>query len=749
MGKLRTFTRRAFLVTSAAVAGGVAFGAYKLAETPDNPLAQDDGALNPWVMINGDGVTIITPRAEMGQGVMTTLAALVAEELDVDLDTVNVMHGPAAQAYYNAAVVADRHYNVSQTPTQNGWAQTVQQTLTQAFPKLISMQITGGSTTTLDGFDRMRHAGASARATLMQAAASRLDVGLDRLKTDNGHVVAPDGTRLTYADLAADAAKLQPEQAPRLKSPSEWRYLGKSQPRKDQTPKATGTATFGIDVRLPGMKFASVRMSPRLGGEMISFNASAATALPGVEKVVDLGNGVAVIASNTWLAMEAVNAIDITWGEAPYPAESDGIFAKIEAAFQDSPNSTPRDDGNADIAFAGDALTAEYRVPYLAHTTMEPMNSTVLITGDMVEVWSPNQAPVMVRDACAKAADVDTDKVIVHTPYLGGGYGRRVMVDFAEIATRVALALPGTPVQTTWSREEDTRHDFYRPGAIARMRGVLEGGRIAALDGQLAAPSIMKQMMSNMVGFELTPADATITEGAHDQPYQIPNQRFRGYAADVDIPVGFWRSVGNSQNAFFHESFVDELAHEAGADPLEFRLRHIRPEHAPSATVLETVRDMSEWTGTTPDGVGRGVAFTFSFGTAVAEVVELRRDEDGLIRISDMWIAADLGTVFDPVNVEAQLTGGAVFGLSAAVHGLITFSDGMVEQENFPDYDALRMRNTPRFHVKLLQNMERIGGVGEPGTPPAAPALANALYDLTGTRARRLPLMDQFTFLTE
>ncbi len=744
MGKLRTFTRRAFLVTSAAVAGGVAFGAYKLAETPDNPIAEEAGALNPWVMINQDGITIITPRAEMGQGVMTTLAALVAEELDADLDAVRVLHGPAAQAYYNAAISADRHYDVSQEPQPNGWGAA----LGQAFPKLMSMQITGGSSSMLDGFDRMRQAGASARATLLAAAAKRLGVGIDRLKTDMGHVIAPDGTRIPYTELAELAATLKPEQTPRLKSPSQWRYLGKSQPRKDQTPKATGTARFGIDTRLPGLKFASIRMSPRLGGEMISFDASAAETLPGVEKIVDLGNGVAVIATNTWLAIEAVNAIDVTWGEAPYPAENDGVFKRIEAAFDAEPNVTLRDDGEADIAFAGDAITAEYQVPFLAHATMEPMNSTVWIRGNKVEIWSPNQAPVMVRDAVAKIADVDAENVTVHTPFMGGGYGRRAFVDFAEIATRVAKALPGVPVQTTWSREEDMRHDFYRPGAIARMRATLSDGRITALDGQLAAPSIMKQVLTNLTGFELSPADQTITEGAHDQPYQIANRRIRGYAADLDIPVGFWRSVGNSQNAFFHESFIDELAHAAGADPLEFRLRHIRPEHAPSATVLETVRDMSGWTGETPEGVGRGVAFTFSFGTAVAEVVEVQRDADGLIRISDMWIAADLGLVLDPLNVEAQLTGGAVFGLSAAMHGKITFADGMAEQENFPDYDALRMLNTPNFHVELLQNMERIGGVGEPGTPPAAPALANALFDLTGKRARHLPLNDQFEFLT-
>lgn len=739
MGKLKTFTRRAFLVSSVAVTGGVAFGAYLMSQTPDNPLAEAPGALNPWVVINSDGITLVAPRAEMGQGVMTTLAALIAEELDVDLDALNVIHGPPAQAYFNSAAVVERHYSESQHQPSGFGA-----IMAQAFPKVISLQITGGSTSAIDAYSRMRLVGASARATLLQAAANQLGTGLDLLKTENGHVVAPDGTRIPYADLALVAASLEPAQTPRLKSPEEWRYIGKSQPRKDQTPKATGTAKFGIDVRLPGMRFASVRMTPRLGGQMISFDASTAENMDGVEKILNLGDGVAVVASNTWLAIEAVNAINITWGDAPYPHENEAIFAKIADAFNTDPNVTLREDG--ELATAPTSFEAEYRVPYLAHATMEPMNSTVLFKDGTLEIWSPNQAPVMVRDRCAKLAGVDSDNCTVHTPFLGGGYGRRAMVDFAEIATRVAMQMPGVPVQTTWSREEDMRHDFYRPGAIARMRGHVEDGKITTLDGQMAAPSVMAQAMKLFTGFDLAPADPTLTEGAHDQPYAIANHRLRGHSADVSIPVGFWRSVGNSQNAFFYDSFLDELAHEASVDPLEFRLRHMRGEHAPSATALETVRDMSGWTGKTPDGVGRGVGFCFSFGTAVAEVVEVQQDADGLIRISDMWIAADLGLILDPLNVEAQLTGGAIFGLSAAIHGEITFAGGMAEQENFPDYDALRMASTPRFHVELLQNMERMGGVGEPGTPPAAPALANALYDLTGTRARQLPLGTQFRF---
>jgi len=742
MGRLATYTRRTFLVSSVAITGGVAFGAWQVARTPENPL-QSDGdsvAMNPWLIIDPTGITVIAPRAEMGQGVRTTLAALVAEELDADLAAVRIEHGLPAQAYYNGALLADRAYALSDT-AQSGWSST----LSQAVPKVLSMQVTGGSTTTVDAFEKMRIAGAAARETLLKAAAARLGTGLDRLKTDMGSVVAPDGTRIPYTDLAQDAALIKPPSNPRLKARADWRYLGKSQPREDQPGKATGTAQYGIDVRLPDMLFATVRMSPRLGAGMKSFDAQAAQSMAGVQKIVDLGDGVGVIATNTWLAIQAANAISVEWNDAPYPADTDAIFEKIAQAFDDSPNTVQRDDGDAAQALqnAAQLFEAEYSAPYLAHSTMEPMNATALFTHDALEIWAGNQAPVMAQADAAAALGLKKKQVTVHTTLMGGGFGRRSNVDFVALAARMAQAMPGRAVQTTWSREEDMRHDHYRPGAIARFRAALDGDKITALEGRMAAPSIMSQMMGQMTGMSIAPPDATLTEGSHDQPYDIAHMRVAGHAADLSIPVGFWRSVGNSQNAFFHESFIDELAHSAGADPLSFRLNMIRAQHEPSATVLETVRDMSGWTGRTPAGVGRGVAFTYSFGTPCAQVVEVR-EQDGGIRISDMWIAADLGIALDPANARAQLTSGAVYGLSAALYGEITFADGMVEQENFYDYDALRMENTPRFHVKILENKSQISGVGEPGTPPAAPALANALFDLTGQRARKLPLSDTF-----
>ena len=744
MGKLRKIARRSFLIGSVAVVGGVAFGAWQALRTPANPLRPGQGAvaLNPWLVIGQDGVTIIVPRAEMGQGIQTTLAALVAEELDADLSAITVEHGPPAPAYFNGALLAGREYGNSMEAPVSGWSAV----LAQAAPKIMALQVTGGSTSTIDAFDKMRYAGAAARIALMRAASERLGVGLDQLKTEPGFVLAPDGTRLAYTELAKAAAAFAPEKAPRLKPRAEWRLLGKSQPRLDQPAKATGTAIFGMDVRLEGMKFASLRMNPRLGGKMASFDASEAENMAGVEKVVDLGHGVAVIAANTWLAIQAVNAIEVEWGEAPYPSETEAVFERIAAAFDDKPNITARADGDIS-ALSGEVISAEYRAPYLAHATMEVMNSTALFTGDALEIWSPNQSPMQAAKDAAKAVGLSADAVTLHTTLMGGGFGRRANVEFAPLAAQVAMALPGVPVKTTWSREEDMRHDFYRPGAIARMRAGLVDGRPAALEARLAAPSIMGQMISAQVGLALSPADRTICEGLGDQPYAIDNFHVTGHAADVAIPVGFWRSVGNSQNAFFMESFIDELAHATGADPLQFRLNLIRPEHAVSAQVLESVRDLSGWRGTTPDGVGRGVAFTYSFGAPVAEVVEVV-EEDGMIRLKEVWIAADLGTILDPKNVEAQLTGAANFGFSAAMFGEITFAGGEVEQENFPDYDALRMPGAPRYQVTMAEQNRRIGGVGEIGTPPAAPALANALFDLTGKRVRELPLSKVFDFIT-
>lgn len=751
MSRIGTIARRTFLIGSAAILGGVAFGVYKVRQPAPNPLTPAPGAaaLNPFVLIDQQGITLIAPRAEMGQGVHTTWAALIAEELDVDIAAVRVLHGPAAKAYYNSAMVADalpgKGYDTSE------FQHTVGEAL-GGVGKLIGLQVTGGSTSMKDGFIRMRQAGATARETIKQAAAERLGLDRAQLKTENAQVIAPDGQTIPYTDLAEAAALIDPPHV-ELRDARGWRYLGKSVPRVDMVGKSTGTAQFGIDVRLPGMKFAALRINPNLGGTMTGFDASAAETMPGVERVIDLGTGIAVVATNTWLAQQAADAVDIDWGAAPYPPETDAIFARIAQAFDDKPNSTLRDDGNVTSPRDGGdtatlpkgtiSLSADYKLPYLAHATMEPQNATALFTHDALEIWCGNQSPIFQQQACAKLAGLDPDAVQIHTTLMGGGFGRRGEPDFAAYATQVAMAIPGTPVQLTWSREEDMTHDYYRPGALARFTGTVKDGQAVMLDARIAAQSATHQALNRWAGLPAAGPDKVLVDGAFNQPYAIPNYRVRGHVADLDLPVGFWRSVGASFNGFFHDTFIDEMAHAAGRDPLDFRLELIRPVHAPSAGTLDTVRQMSGWTGKTPKGVGRGVGFTYSFGTPVAQVIEVV-DEDGSIRITRAWIACDMGIALDRSIIEAQMIGGMIYGLSAAAYGKITFSDGAVQQRNFPDYDAIRMHTAPLTEVAILEANTYLGGAGEPGTPPAMPALGNALFDLTGTRARELPLSNSF-----
>ena len=748
MSRLGRIARRTFLVGSVAVVGGVAFGVWKIRQPVANPLRPEAGAsLNPFLIIDQGGVTVITGRAEMGQGAQTTLAALVAEELDLDWSQVRVAHGPADAAYFNAALaeaglpMAD--YNLT------GWRLTLAEGLGAA-SKLMGLQITGGSTSIRDGYERLRLAGASAREALKLAAAQRLGTLPDRLTTEAGHVVAPDGTRIPYADLAEAAAGIDPPQVA-LRPPSDWKLLGRALPRPDSWAKVTGAATFGVDIHLPGMRFASPRMSPRLGGTMVRFDPAPALAIPGVERVIDLGDGVAVVARNSWAAMQGAKAVAVDWGPAPYPETTEAIFARIEAAFDGRHNSRLRNDGDVDRALAGapagaQVIAAEYRLPFLAHSTMEPMNATALYTGDRLELWSGNQTPRVQAQKAGAAVGLSEAQVTVHTPLMGGGFGRRLEADYSVLAARVAKEMPGTPVQVVWSREEDMTHDFYRPGIVARLRGAVAGGQALAFEAKIAGPSVMQQAGPRMMGLPVAGPDKGHVEGAFDQPYAIPNYRVEGYLADLAIPLGFWRSVGNSHNGFIHEGFLDELAHAAGRDPLEFRLELMRPASAIAANVLETVGRLSGWGTPKAPGTGRGVAFTWSFGTPVAQVIEVA-DEGGRIRLARAWIVADLGRALDPGIVQQQMESGLIYGLSAAIHGRITFADGEVQERNFPDYDALRISGTPRIETFIHQVQGRMGGAGEPATPPAAAALVNAIFDLTGVRARELPLDGQFDFV--
>ena len=744
MANIRKIARRTFLIGSAAIVGGAAFGAWYVNRPAENPLKTPEGgaAFNPFVLIDQNGITLIAKHVEMGQGSRTTLAALIAEELDVRLDDVTVLQGQPAQAYYNSALLGEmvpgKGYD------RGGFSHALGETL-GALGKVLNMQVTGGSSAMKDGFTEMRLAGASAREALKAAAAARLGVAKSQLKTENGQVIAADGTTLAYTELAAEAGQMDLSE-PELRPASEWKYIGKNMPRVDMAGKVTGTAQYGMDVRPEGLKFAALRANPKRTG-MTKFDASAAETMPGVEGIYDLGDALAVVANNTWLAMQALEAVEVTWGAALYPNETDQIFARIEQGFDLEANSTMRDDGDAEAGAPTGSLAVEahYKAPYLAHAAMEPLNATALYTGDAMEIWSGNQGPMLHRQHAASEAGLTEEQVTLHTPYLGGGFGRRGDFDYTSYVARLAVQMQGTPVMLTWSREEDMRHDFYRPGALARMKGAVKDGRAVLLDGQVSAQSTTVQVMKRWMDFEVGGPDKGHVDAIFNAPYAIENHRVRGYHADVDVPVGAWRSVAASFNAFFQDSFMDEMAIAAGVDPLEFRLQHMREEFPEGAACLEKVREMSAWTGSTPDGVGRGVAFAYSFGTPVAQVVEVVQQDSG-IHVNKVWIACDMGTALDPSIIEAQMFGGMVYGLSAAIYEEITFSNGEVEQYNFPDFDATRMHTMPEVEVAILEAQEHLGGAGEPGTPPIAPALANALFDLTGTRARELPLNKTFDF---
>jgi isoquinoline 1-oxidoreductase subunit beta len=644
MASIMKIARRGFLLGAVALAGGVAFGWWKYRTPYANPLETDlpEGAatLNPYVLIDQSGVTVIAPRAEMGQGVHTTLAALVAEEMDLDFAAIRVIHGPASHAYFNSAVLGE---GVPFAPTDDSWLAEEVRAAMEIPAKFLGLQITGGSSSTPDAYDKMRLAGAAARAALVQAAATRLGVAPADLKTESGAVVAPDGTRIPYADLAVAAASVALPAEPKLKDRKDWRLLGTSLPRVDMLAKVTGTAQFTGDLRLPGMMFASAMTTPRLGGAMTAYDAAAAEAMPGVVKVVPLPDGAAVVATSTWAAMNAVRAITFTWGPAPYPATSAEITAALTAAMTpENVDSTNRKDGDVEAALVGDVFEASYSVPYLAHATMEPMTAAALLQDGHLTVWSGNQLPTQILAVGAELTGLKADAITVETLWMGGGFGRRAEMDIIRQAITLAKAMEGTPILLTWTREEDMTHDAYRPAALGKVRAKLDGATIAAFDFATASSSVIASQAGRM-GYNVPGPDGAIVQGAWEQPYRFANHRVRGHRAPVMVPVGSWRSVGASQNAFFHESAIDELAHLAGADPVEFRLAQI--DHAPSKAVISAVAALSNW-GTTAPGRAKGIAFCMSFGVPVAEVVEVEQTAAGL-RLTGAWAVADVGVALD------------------------------------------------------------------------------------------------------
>lgn len=745
MSGARTIARRGFLIGSVAVAGGVAFGVYRYRQPLPNPLLEEapegTAALTPYVRIDATGVTVIAPRAEMGQGVHSTLAALVAEELDLPWDGLRVEHGPPGSAYYNTAGIVE---GVPFSPLNHGLAAEAMRGTMGVMARLLAMQFTGGSSTIADGFDKMRHAGAAARWALVQTAAKRWKLPADQLTTRDAHVHAPDGRRLPYTALASAAAALPLPDALPLKPQAQWTLLGRSLPRVDIRDKSTGAAIFAIDVRVPDMLFAAVRRNPALDAPLTSFDASAVTARKGVVKVVPVPGGVAVIADSTWRAMQAVREIKCDWAPPVHPATTAAVMQTLRDAFDEQHrDSRLRDDGDVERALEdGQVLQAEYTVPFLAHAPMEPPTAVARLVDGRLDIWAGVQMPTLVRDQMARIAGLQPQAVVLHVTLMGGSFGRRLESDFVEQAVRLAMAVPGKAVKLTWSREEDLTQDAYRPAAIARLRGSVSAGRPRALDVQVSSLSVLASQ-GGRAGMTMPGPDKLIADGTYEQPYGIANFRATAYRAPASIPVSSWRSVGNSYNGFFMEGFMDEMAHRAGVDPVAFRLAAL--QDPASRQVLKAAAELSGWGTALPPGHGRGVAFHLAFGVPVAEVVEVAQTPTGL-RVLRVSVAADVGTALDPRNIESQLQGAVVFGLSAAIFGEITFDKGAVEQTNFHRYEAVRMAQAPRIDVKVLALGGPIRGIGEPGTPPVAPALANAIFSATGQRIRELPLRKHIAF---
>lgn len=727
------------MIGSAAIVGGVAFGVYKYKTPYANPLIDSLGdgeaAITPYVRIDASGIILITPRADSGQGAYSVQAILIAEELDVELDQINVDPGMPDKVYYNTALGAD---GAPFAPTDDSFAANSTRTVMDSLMKFLGMQVTGGSTTVPDSYEKLRLAGAVARETLKAAASQKTGVPASDLKTANGMVETPDGTKIPYQELAEIASTLDPVDAVTLRDPSTWRIVGKPHQRVDTVAKSTGTQDYGIDFKRDGMVHATVRTNPRRGGEMISFDDSETKAMRGVQNVLPITGGLAVIADNTWRAIQGANALEIEWGEAPYPAEMDAHWQALSDSFnEDHQDNRMRDDGDVVSALEGaQIIEAEYRAPYLAHAPLEPISAVVEVSENRVDVWTGTQIPRFLQGNVADISGVDFDNVHIHALMMGGSFGHRLEARVVQEATEIAVQMPGVPVKLTYSREEDLSHNDTRQIAMARGRGAIKDGKVETYDLGIAMPSVISSQMGRQ-GMSVPGPDTQIVAGAWEQPLAIPNYRVTGYRAPELAPISSWRSVGASTNGFFHDVFLDELIVAAGADQMEERIRLCW--HEPSRKVLEKVAEMSNWGAPLGPNKGRGVAFCMSFGVAVAEVIEVTNTADG-IKLDNVWAAAEVGKVVDPIMFENMVQGGINFALGHAIMSEITYSDGMTEQDNFDTFESLRMYQAPKIEVVGLENGDHVRGIGEPMVPPAAAALSNAIFAATGQRIREMPM---------
>lgn len=657
---------------------------------------------NAWLRITPDNrITVICGSAEMGQGVLTAIPQLMAEELDADWTTVRVEQAPANTAFNNPA---------------------------------FGMQATGGSTTVRGHWDVMRNAGATARAMLVAAAAEQWKVPASECRTEAGQVMH-GSKKLSYGQLAEAASKQKPPEKVALKDPKDFKIVGQRKARLDTVGKTDGTAMYGIDVNLPGMLVAVMARAPLPGAKVAKLDDSKAKAVKGVKQVISLPTGVAVLATGYWAAKKGRDALQVDWDLGANTGLNSAKVTAMLTEAASAPGAVALQAGSAD-AKGAKTIEATYEAPYLAHACMEPMNCTAWVKPDGVEIWAGTQSQGPVQGILSQVASVDPGKVKVNTMMLGGGFGRRFAPDFVIDATLLSK-ISGAPVKLIYTREDDMAAGFYRPASVTKFRGGLSAdGKATVLNAGVGSPSIMAAS-----GFMKIPdngVDTFAMEGIADHPYDIANQRLAYGRKEPGPSVWFWRSVGHSQNIFFMESFIDEMAAAAGKDPYQFR-RALLDKQPRYKQVLEVAAEKAGWGKPLPAGVFRGIAVAQSFGSYVAEVVEVSVNADGSPKVHRVVAAVDCGMTVNPAIIERQIEGGIVFGLTAALYGKITLKDGRVEQGNFHDYPVLRHNEMPRVEVHIVKSTEKPGGIGEPGTPPIAPAVANALFAATGKRLRSLP----------
>jgi isoquinoline 1-oxidoreductase beta subunit len=704
-----SFSRRDFLRTGVAAGAGLTIAIHVgcAPRGPSGPVTTPF-VPNAFLKVSTDGsVTVVCGFSEMGQGVLTAVPQLVAEELDVAWSSVRVEQAPAAETFFNP---------------------------------MFGIQGTGGSTTVRASWTPMREAGARGRAQRGAAAAARGGVTPAECRTEDGWVYrAGSRDRLSYGELAQEAAVLPVPETVTLKDPREFRIIGRSVPRLDVADKVTGRAGFGMDVQTPGLLVAMVARCPVFGGQAARWDEAAALAVPGVRHVVPISSGVAVVADGYWAARKGRDALAVEWNPGPNAGQSSERITEEFARLVRRTGVQTRREGAGASPQAGTTIEAVYEVPFLAHACMEPMNATAHVTADQVTIWAPNQfqaAPSAevfgggARELGVAIGGVPADRVTVHTTYLGGGFGRRFFLDYVAEALQCSKAT-GAPVKVVWTREDDIRHDFYRPAAMAWFRGTVAGGRPVSWVNRVACPAIIPAPAGRV--------DDTSVEGLSNFPYAVPNVLVEAHNPALGIPVGFWRSVGSSQNAFFTECFVDELAEAAGVDPFEFR-RALLDGHPRHKRALELAAEKAGWGTPLPEGRARGIAVAESFGSYVAQVAEVSL-ANGVPRVHRVVVAIDCGPVVNPDIVAAQMESGVVYGLTAALYGKVIISGGRAEEGNFDTYRMLRISEMPVVETHIVPSTDVQGGVGEPGTPPIAPAVVNALAALTGERIRKLPLV--------